>query len=584
MFCQLLLLIKTNVRAFRAKARRNVRTSKLMLGTLGLFLLTYLISGYLLFSKGLHHLYELPGVGMLLVERVLYMLYFFFFVMLVFSNSVLLYAGLFRGKETSWLLTLPIDQRAIFCWKVIESLVISTWGLAILSAPMLLAFGHTLGAGPWFYVKAALVFIPYFVLPGTIAAGIVVVMVQLWRPFGKWLLWALGIYVVYRGFGSFLLARHLAIELNPGVNASLAIEQVFSHTALTVHPLLPSTWMSEMILHWARGYEARGLFYTGLLLSYAALGLWLCVECFSRYTFVCWNTSQANKAALTWKKSGRSQLRLPGEMVALNYRSHRNFWRHLGVGRINAALLQKESREFRRDPSQWIPSTVLFGLLFLYSFNIRYFATDANDPFWVTLISFLNFGVSSLAVSTLCTRFIYPLFSLEGRRLWISGLAPVPLSRIFWIKFFLFAGAIALITSFLMLLSGTSLLLPWQTIFRFIAAICLVSMGLTSLSLGLGVLFPNFNEQNPSKIVSGFGGTLCLILNFIFILLFLTFFMLPTSLKMKGMAEAFEKHSANVNIFCTLGLVGLAAVTTIVPIFLSLRRIKSLEMLGMLDY
>jgi ABC-2 type transport system permease protein len=580
MFHQLILLIKTNFRAFRAKARKNYRESKLLLATLTLFLLCYLVVGYILFSKGLGHLYLLPGVGLLLVERVLYMLYFFFFVMLVFSNAVLLYAGLFRGKETGWLLTLPVDQRAIFCWKVVESLIVSTWGLAILSAPMLLAFGHVLGAGPWFYVKAALAFVPYFILPATVAAGIVVLMVRLWRPFGKWLLWALGIYVVYRGIDSFMLARHLAVELDPGTNASLAIEQVFGHTALTVHPLLPSTWMSEMILHWARGYEARGLFYSGLMLSYVALGVWLCVECFSRSTFKCWNTSQANRAANTWKKSGRANLSTPDEQVALNFKAHRNLWRWLGVGRVNAALLQKEAREFRRDPSQWIPSTVLFGLLFLYSFNIRYFAADPNDPFWVTLISFLNFGVSALAVSTLCTRFIYPLFSLEGRRLWISGLAPFPLSRVFWIKYGLFAGAIALITSFLMFLSGTSLMLPWSTIFRFMAAICLVSLGLTSLSLGLGVLFPNFNEPNPSKIVSGFGGTLCLILNFLFILLFLTCFILPTSLKMKGMGAAFEKYSDNLNIFCTAGLIGLAGVTTIIPIFLSLRRIKRLEMLS----
>ena len=176
MLRQLLLLIKTNYRAFRAKAKQNLQESKLLMATLGLFLAGYLIVGFVLFDKGLHHLYALPGVGLLLVERVLYMLYFFFFVMLVFSNSVLLYAGLFRGKETGWLLTLPVDQRAIFCWKVLESLIVSTWGLAILSAPMLLAFGHTLGAGLWFYLKAALVFIPYFVLPATLSAAIVVII------------------------------------------------------------------------------------------------------------------------------------------------------------------------------------------------------------------------------------------------------------------------------------------------------------------------------------------------------------------------------------------------------------------------
>ncbi len=35
---------------------------------------------------------------------------------------------------------------------------------------------------------------------------------------------------------------------------------------------------------------------------------------------------------------------------------------------------------------------------------------------------------------------------------------------------------------------------------------------LTSLCIGLGVLFPNFKEDNPAQIVSGFGGTLALVL------------------------------------------------------------------------
>jgi ABC-2 type transport system permease protein len=35
--------------------------------------------------------------------------------------------------------------------------------------------------------------------------------------------------------------------------------------------------------------------------------------------------------------------------------------------------------------------------------------------------------------------------------------------------------------------------------------------------VGIGVLYPNFKEMNPSKIVSGFGGTLCLVLSFLYI-------------------------------------------------------------------
>lgn len=584
MFAQLHTLAKTNLWVFWVTVKKNLREGKLLLFTLTIFLIGYQVAGYAGLFRGLRYLYDLPGVGLLLTERVLYMLYFFFFCMLVFSNAILLYSGLFRGKETGWLITLPLDQRAIFCWKVLESLVVSSWGVVILGAPMVLAFGKVFEAPASFYVKAFLMCIPYLVLPATVAAALVVLMVRCWGRAGKLLLWGVVGWVVYRAIGSWRFAHDLAVNYNPGTTStSMAIKEVLGHTDIAVHPLMPSTWMSEMMLHWMRGYESRGTFYSLLLTGYTLMGIWLCADVLSRMTYRCWNISHQNRAAKSWRKSSRGAPP-PSQDVGETLRKGFgcSVWRWSGAGRINAALLQKDAREFVRDPSQWIPCSVLFGLLFLYSYNLRNFAADPNDSFWVVLISAMSFGVSSLAVSTLSTRFIYPLFSLEGRRLWIVGLAPFPPTRIFWIKFILFSGGIAVLTSLLMLIGGVQLRLPWETIFRFMAGICLVSIGLTSLSLGLGVLFPNYHESNPSKIVSGFGGTLSLILNFLFVLAFLALFLTPAFLKVRPLESGFENNLTRLDFFCNAGLVVVAGVTTIIPLFLSLRRIKRLELLGKL--
>jgi hypothetical protein len=47
--------------------------------------------------------------------------------------------------------------------------------------------------------------------------------------------------------------------------------------------------------------------------------------------------------------------------------------------------------------------------------------------------------------------------------------------------------------------------------------IATMTFTLTALAMGLGALYPNFREDNPTKIVSGFGGTLCLVLSFLYI-------------------------------------------------------------------
>jgi ABC-2 type transport system permease protein len=50
------------------------------------------------------------------------------------------------------------------------------------------------------------------------------------------------------------------------------------------------------------------------------------------------------------------------------------------------------------------------------------------------------------------------------------------------------------------------------------AVITLMTFALNGLAVGLGVLYPNLKEANPSKIVSGFGGTLCFVLSSVYIL------------------------------------------------------------------
>jgi ABC-2 type transport system permease protein len=140
----------------------------------------------------------------------------------------------------------------------------------------------------------------------------------------------------------------------------------------------------------------------------------------------------------------------------------------------------------------------------------------------------LNFAVCCLTLSTLTTRFIFPMFSLEGRRLWILGLSPVGLSRVFWQKLGLFAVLIGMATGVLMLVSGIKLGMSRADLGFYCGSIVLMGGGLTGLALSLGAIFPNFVDHSPAKIVSGFGGTLCLILNFVYILGFLPIFVWPS--------------------------------------------------------
>ena len=88
---------------------------------------------------------------------------------------------------------------------------------------------------------------------------------------------------------------------------------------------------------------------------------------------------------------------------------------------------------------------MLFGLLAVYVFNIRYFSEQLSNRFWIHLVAFLNLGACALNLATLTTRFVFPQFSLEGKRLWIVGMAPLGLMRVVLAKFWALAPKVLLL-------------------------------------------------------------------------------------------------------------------------------------------
>ena len=227
---------------------------------------------------------------------------------------------------------------------------------------------------------------------------------------------------------------------------------------------------------------------------------------------------------------------------------------------------------------------MVFGLLFFYAANLRRLGYDLQNPFWIHLISYLNLVVCALALSTLTTRFIFPQFSMEGQRMWILGLSPVPLHRLLDLKLRLSASVIALITTALVVISSSSLGLPPQRTLFFSASIILLSYGLTVLALAIGALIPNFREPNPARIVSGFGGTLCLISSFLYILLSIVVLILPTwwRLRTGNMPPVNIDPKPGPDLLALAGVLGLTLLFGALPLSLAKKQTKKLEYLRVL--
>ena len=111
------LLAWVHWRSFIASFRKTQRDSPLLLFILAGFILSYLLVGYWLFFTGLNFLHNFQVVGSLLSQRILFLIFAFFFAMLVFSNLIIGYSTLFKNRETQWLMALPVPHRNVYRWK-----------------------------------------------------------------------------------------------------------------------------------------------------------------------------------------------------------------------------------------------------------------------------------------------------------------------------------------------------------------------------------------------------------------------------------------------------------------------------------
>lgn len=573
-FSQWLLLLRVHWRMLRVKAVTTARNSRLMTATILAFLLSYIVAAYWLFSEGLRYVGSLPAAGSLLSDRLIFVLFFCFLLMLVFSVAVTGYISLYRSRDTRWLLTLPVSHRALFLWKCFESAAFSSWGLAFILAPLLIAFARMRDVGPVFFLKTSFLLVLFLVLASCLGALLLITAVR-WLTRRQIALAVSLVALIFVGSAIRAGLEDRRIVQETGLGSALTFQRVLHHTNAAVNRAVPSAWLASSVVDWSRPFRQGSLLYPTLLVSNALFATLLLRWAGDRWFYRSWNLSLQHSAISSLRRErGR-----PSDLERIRRLYPRPSILARLIGRPLAAISRKDFLTFIREPAQWVQFSVVFGLLALYATGLREMNGDLAHPRDLYLVAFLNLSVCALALSTLTTRFVFPQFSLEGRRLWILAMSPLRLPSIVIQKFVTSTLCSGLIVVGILGLGGYDLRLGFADSAFFAGAIGLLAMGLNGLAVGLGVLFPNLRESNAAKIVSGFGGTLCLVGSFIYIL---TFILLLAWLRL----EVFKTNTVDPDCYREpsrqIGLLLLLALTSLVtflPLIFSRRKLKRLEIL-----
>ncbi len=446
-----------------------------------------------------------------LVESLLSLFFFTLFFLVTISDTVLVWGALFRSRAAAFHAQLPLTDRQLFWGCSVEGGLWSSWAVLVLAVPLvgalvldrlfpdlqwvafapLEALAMTAGA-----LVAVLSFVICCMGAGAVGALLLARLIPLLRRGLK------GIIVLI--VAALVVAAVLILgSLEQRGEPVAFMGEVIGKLRFAENPYLPPWWAQQALSAALKAEWATWTHFSALLLSTAAV-LALAGE------WIAGRRLRLDLDALTGRPEGRGRTR-----------SRR--WRLIPFLPADIGLLAaKDLRLFLREPAQVLQFTMFFSLLGFYLLMLpRVGRAFLFDDWWRPVVSLLNLTAVAMALATFTGRFVYPLLSLEGRRLWVLALAPWPHTRVVTAKF-TFALLVGLPVSVgLVVLSGFMLSLSLGVVVYQACIIACMAVGFSAGALGLGARLADYDEDNPAKLVAGYGGTINLMASLVFTALLL---------------------------------------------------------------
>ena len=481
-------LLTPKWRSALARSREEHTDSRARFLLLGFIALLFWIAVFGIAFRVLRYFRSVDEIGNLMAGKVLDVILLAFLTILLLSNIITALSTFFLAKDLDLLVAAPVGGVRLYLAKLAETIVHSSWMVALLALPIFTAYGIVYRGGLLYPFVALAAFIPYLILPAVVGTALTLVLVNVFpaRRTRELLgLIATGAVVIVLVSLRFLRPEQLA---QPEGFRNLVDYLAVLRTPTSA--FLPSEWTASMVMNWL--LRVADPWPVAKLWGTAAVAVTLGAMLHGRLYSL--GFSKAQEGA---ERKIRRPLRGPLSRLL----------RSLPASRREFIL--KDLRLFFRDNTQWSQLILLAVLLLVYLFNIKSLPLHSGErvPFrLVTLISFLNLGLAGFVLAAVAARFVFPGISLEGRQMWLLRSSPLDPRSMLWSKYWL--GTVPLLLLALIITVFTNWLLHVSGFMMIVAVgtIIFYTLAASALALSFGALYPQFGTENAAQIPTSFGG------------------------------------------------------------------------------
>jgi ABC-2 type transport system permease protein len=540
----------------RFRQERKSRAKFLLLALTGLAFWTTVFG---VSYRVLRYIRGVQDIGYLLAGKMLGIILLAFLSILLLSNIITALSTFFLAKDLDLLVAAPIGWRRLYLAKLGETIVHSSWMVALLAIPIFTAYGIVFAGGPLFPFVAVAAMAPYLVLPAVAGTILTVLLVNVFPARRTREL--LGLVGLGAAAVVVLLLRFIRPEQLARPEGFRNFVDYLAVLRTPTSPWLPSEWAAEMMMNWLSRVADPWPVAKLWIAAAAALAAGAAVH--RRLYFR--GYSKAQEGA---ERKVRRSMRGPLERLLA--------W----VPPQKREFLFKDMRLFFRDNTQWSQLILLGVLLMIYIFNIRSLPIHSGErlPFaLVTIISFLNLGLAGFVLAAVAARFIFPGISLEGRQMWLLRSSPLDPRAMLWSKYWM--GTVPLLVLAIGITGLTNWLLEVSPFMMAVslATIVFYTMAASALALTFGVFYPQFATENAAQIPTSFGGIVYMMATLCLLALVIMIEAWPVTAQLRAWQHGHRPHATGELVVASLLVAALCIAATLIPLRLSARRLELME-------